>query len=460
MNVLYKRILRMVNWDMGTFPLLEVWKMKKGKCSSCWRPLMGVVAVGALALGVSALAAPRPVDDQAVRGTNKGRTEVTRLVTGDPAQINAVVAADPPTGIIAISPVPAKTGLYPGGTTIEKRCAGGTNNGAVCTTNADCPAAGVGVCLGTKLSTASTAGFRAFFDVTVSSWDPQQPNDGPYVHTVQVKVAAGGYMNGIGANLAPPVIACTNDAAGNTLCRGLFGEDWAKCELSTCKPGYVDKSGAKRAAENWCAPDGCNQGDVDTSTLFYRFFTIAETSQLDRHIIHYVGSLVLDIPGDPAPAKGVYTVNLTASETRLDDGSIDIPTLQENGFIVDILTGSCCYDLAVQPAPCIDGATSAGCDLTAPPHVWTPGKTCAEGCGECIDNADCPDGLFCNGQETCDLGLGHCVTGTPPCTAPTPTCDEPTDTCTGCTGPADCSDGLFCNGQETCDLGTDRKSVV
>ena len=63
MNVLYERILRIVNWDMGTFPLLEVWKMKRGSFTGSWRPLMGAVVVGALALGVSALAAPRAAGD-------------------------------------------------------------------------------------------------------------------------------------------------------------------------------------------------------------------------------------------------------------------------------------------------------------------------------------------------------------------------------------------------------------
>jgi len=462
MNVLYKRILRMVNWDMGTFPLLEVWKMKKGKCSSCWRPLMGVVAVGALALGVSALAAPRPVDDSAVRGTNKGRTEVTRLVTGDPAQINAVVAADPPTGIIAISPVPAKNltppgsppNAYPGDWAIEKRCAGGTNDGAVCTLPADCPPAGVGVCLGKKLSTASSEGFRAFFDVTVSSWDPQQPNDGPYVHTVQVSINAAGYMNGIGANLAPPLIACTNDSAGNALCRAAFGEDWAKCELSTCKPGYVDKSGTKRAAENWCAPDGCNQGDVDTSTYFYRFFVIAETSQLDRHYAHYVGSLVLDIPGKESvdgPAKGVYTVNPRSAETFLDDGTIDIPTLQENGFIVEIKLGSCCHNLGTPEAGCIDALLSNECEIPSNgPYFWNPGDACdnpptADGCRQCLivgRNTDpmCDDGDECTDDDctpifTCThSAIGGWDTGTECCegggASPVITVLEDGDACT------------------------------
>ena len=51
----------------------------------------------------------------------------------------------------------------------------------------------------------------------------------------------------------------------------------------------------------------------------------------------------------------------------------------------------------------------------------------------CKSDADCYDGVFCNGTETCDVATGQCVGGTPPCTtyegysAP---CDGSTDTCT------------------------------
>ncbi|MEE9295816.1 MAG: endonuclease [Phycisphaerae bacterium] len=66
-------------------------------------------------------------------------------------------------------------------------------------------------------------------------------------------------------------------------------------------------------------------------------------------------------------------------------------------------------------------------------------------CG-CNVNADCDDGLFCNGTETCVAG--SCVAGADPC--PGQNCDEATDTCADCFNDAQCDDGLFCNGPETC----------
>jgi hypothetical protein len=147
----------------------------------------------------------------------------------------------------------------------------------------------------------------------------------------------------------------------------------------------------------------------DTSSLNFTCVTFAWEVRDDGTPL-YGGTVVLDIPPG---AEGKYTVNLNTDETFMWDSASppnDLPTLSETGFVVNIV-------------PC-----------TGP--------------------ADCSDGLFCNGQETCDLGTGLCVAGTPPsCTAPTPTCDEATDTCTGCTGPADCpDDGLFCNGAESCNL--------
>ena len=45
---------------------------------------------------------------------------------------------------------------------------------------------------------------------------------------------------------------------------------------------------------------------------------------------------------------------------------------------------------------------------------------------ECTIDADCNDGLFCNGTETCNAG--SCQAGTPPCSGGE-TCNETTDTC-------------------------------
>lgn len=69
----------------------------------------------------------------------------------------------------------------------------------------------------------------------------------------------------------------------------------------------------------------------------------------------------------------------------------------------------------------------------------------------CNSTADCDDGLFCNGAETCDSD-GECVSGTAPCDVAL--CSEADTSCespTACVANVDCDDGLFCNGAETCD---------
>jgi formylglycine-generating enzyme len=71
----------------------------------------------------------------------------------------------------------------------------------------------------------------------------------------------------------------------------------------------------------------------------------------------------------------------------------------------------------------------------------------------CTTNAQCSDGLFCNGAESCTLGA--CQAGTPvscgdPFSCTTNTCNEATDSCTNTPVNAACDNGLFCDGVETC----------
>lgn len=103
----------------------------------------------------------------------------------------------------------------------------------------------------------------------------------------------------------------------------------------------------------------------------------------------------------------------------------------------------------------------------------------------CLIQADCDDGLFCNGEEQC-RPEGICESGNPPCddgkSCTEDSCGEEEDTCahtprhglcTGgagyqcrpddpganaegcvlvsCEGNGDCDDHLYCNGQESCD---------
>ncbi len=75
---------------------------------------------------------------------------------------------------------------------------------------------------------------------------------------------------------------------------------------------------------------------------------------------------------------------------------------------------------------------------------------------ECLSAPDCTDNLFCNGAESCDE-YGHCQAGTSPncddgvaCTDDS--CNDETDTCDNVPNDANCDNGLFCDGQETCDF--------
>ncbi len=77
------------------------------------------------------------------------------------------------------------------------------------------------------------------------------------------------------------------------------------------------------------------------------------------------------------------------------------------------------------------------------------------GAGGCISDANCDDGLICNGLETCDLATASCFAGNPvtcddgiACT--TDSCNEAAGTCDNFTSDALCDNGQFCDGAETC----------
>ncbi|UCC29374.1 MAG: hypothetical protein JSU86_14375 [Phycisphaerales bacterium] len=74
-------------------------------------------------------------------------------------------------------------------------------------------------------------------------------------------------------------------------------------------------------------------------------------------------------------------------------------------------------------------------------------NTGTDSCDNIADDAYCDDGLWCNGAETCDAQAG-CQAGGNPC--PGRYCNEDTDTCYDCELHWECDDGLFCNGAETC----------
>ena len=145
---------------------------------------------------------------------------------------------------------------------------------------------------------------------------------------------------------------------------------------------------------------------------------------------------------------------------------------------------------------CIDDVdcTIDGCDEGEDVCVFTPdddlcpnGQICDPKAGchtprECVRDADCDDGAFCNGVETCDLDTNQCAPGEPPdcddgvfCTLDS--CDETLAACQNvpdhtlcapqelcglvedcaispeCERDLECDDGSFCNGAERCQDG-------
>ncbi len=73
----------------------------------------------------------------------------------------------------------------------------------------------------------------------------------------------------------------------------------------------------------------------------------------------------------------------------------------------------------------------------------------------CDNDADCDDGLFCNGAETCDTGSNSCQAGTPPCSGGE-TCVESSDTCSVCLHDVDFEGGAggWTQGADTCTTGS------
>jgi hypothetical protein len=90
------------------------------------------------------------------------------------------------------------------------------------------------------------------------------------------------------------------------------------------------------------------------------------------------------------------------------------------------------------PPDCDDGigCTFDECDLDADDCLNSP------------DDAECDNGLFCDGPESCNAVAG-CISGDDPCVDQL--CRESDQRCVDCLSDADCDDGDFCNGDETCD---------
>ncbi len=215
-----------------------------------------------------------------------------------------------------VTPVAAKVGSYPPGTTIS----------------------------GQEITLPpGHGGVRIWCELQIRSWDPDGDGNPP-LHVWQMAMNDSG-MHGVNADppdpdvdISLPIVPCANNAA----CASAFGESWANCDLGsgTCKAGYVDRAGTGRP-DSWCRDTGsgpCFVADVDMFPPLYQFFGIYAfaAARPDQGLTYYGGTLVLDVP---AGATGRYTVPLDVDQTFLADTGAppnDIPTFSETGFVVSV----------------------------------------------------------------------------------------------------------------------------
>jgi cysteine-rich repeat protein len=98
----------------------------------------------------------------------------------------------------------------------------------------------------------------------------------------------------------------------------------------------------------------------------------------------------------------------------------------------------------------------SGCDVVTGAVDTTPALTAPPVCVACAADADCDDGLFCNGVETCNIGTSQCVAGAgDPCVGGAvcnDVCNEAADDCVVADGAA-CDDSQTCTIEDQCVAG-------
>jgi hypothetical protein len=136
------------------------------------------------------------------------------------------------------------------------------------------------------------------------------------------------------------------------------------------------------------------------------------------------------------------------------------------GHAVAALADDCTDDADCNNGDWCDGAETCGtngvCQAGTPPDC-SDGVSCtvdscdeiADQCASIPSNGLCDNGAWCDGAEICDAVL-NCVAGTAPdcsdavdCTADS--CDEVNDVCVNEPQDVLCDNGKFCDGEETCD---------
>lgn len=271
-------------------------------------------------------------------------------------------------------------------------------------------------------------------------------------------------------NVANPDQEDADDDGAGDACEDC-DDDPNKTEPGDCGCGEEEGcclSDADCVDASACTDDACVDGTCEHVDVVCDDENLCTTQDCDPAIGCFIDSVVQCNPDELCtPTTGVCEEIPCSSNAECDDG------LFCNGLeTCNTANGTC----QAGPVPCIDDGLSCNgretcnedtdaCENSGDPcndGVGCTSDVCTTGalpnehtCSNIPFHADCNDGRFCNGQETCDAIL-DCLPGTDPCddgvACTVDTCDDDLDTCESTPDDTRCGrDTLFCNGTETCD---------
>jgi cysteine-rich repeat protein len=260
---------------------------------------------------------------------------------------------------------------------------------------------------------------------------------------------------------SPGVAPDTDDGVGCTVdaCDEDTGEVVHTPRDARCNDG-VFCDGVER-----CRPDtGCVDGPPPVLSDGVRCTTDRCDEALD---------FVEHLPDDAACDDGLFCNGAEVCDPVADCAPGDPPALSDGiGCTRDTCSEIGRRVLHVpEPGVCDDGLFCNGAEVCDPVAGCAPGlapdaddgldctvDACDEGSARVVHtplDERCADGLFCNGDESCDPAVG-CLPGAPPeiddgldCTADA--CDEAAGGVSHLPVDALCDDGLVCSGAERCD---------
>lgn len=114
-----------------------------------------------------------------------------------------------------------------------------------------------------------------------------------------------------------------------------------------------------------------------------------------------------------------------------------VPCTDSDACTQEVVTNHACTHSPIVGC-CNDDSDCTGGDVCTSQTATVAGT-----CVECMTNAECEDGLFCNGVESCGNNVCQMAQGGA-CSSPL-VCDEQMDACVGCLDDDDCADDEICD---------------